>query len=1559
MKKKSFLLSVITLILSLTSCGNLSNNNESNELPSEEENPIVQPEIGNEETDVIPVSKYVEGSSEENIGSSDAYNSDGGLIVPFDTAFPEYMNKAVYDEASLLMKANTKDVSSIFKQIKSYGIKSYEFVTLVKEDVAWYKLNLSGTKSYEIINHLRAADSKALMFDLNYILEEESLQFQNGNSRSAESYFTEIEGIVPGSQGNKFFKEQYYFKNLNLKEAYKFLKEKGAPEGGKGITVAVIDTGVDLDHEDLKDNIWVNAGETANNGIDDDGNGYVDDVKGWNFVDENNTPYDDHGHGTHVAGIIAAQNNKVGTLGIAYNSKVMALKAGDQSGSFTQSRIAQAIYYAYMNGADVINMSFGGDTCSIAVQDALIAAYTTCSLVAAAGNEGLPTEGIAARPIYPAAFNFVIGVMSISAPGALSAFSNYDPMAFTTWEYETGSWGENVYSTIPNNKYMALSGTSMATPMVSAVIALLKSYYSNEDMYPSKFFMAQVAASSEVIVHPIRAPGACVLDAYTALTKLPKPNVKFLNHYLFDRKEHSNDNNENGSLDAGETVYFAPVFINRWGKATDFNVTLDTRSPISQTESPYVTIENTSFNFGDIGTYSTKDYLILGEDHSTYIGADLSKSLKINVLNDIPNAVNVNININITYRNALDEEDTTLYTSTSTVKLYISNGTVLPNVIDTDMTLTNDKLWIIEGKTFIEEGSTLRIEPGTTVQFGSTETDRIYSSSYSSPGLFIYGSLIAEGESDNPINFLTSEEAYNDSFIISTGLYQEKYDIYIKLRYLNIEGGLGFINLTEGEIDIEHCNFELLIKERTILSNNESRALSHSFALKNAQNSKFRFNFIGSNIHKLHLELELTNVSNSLIKLEKNVNVSSSASIALFKTNNITISNRDIQINIDFYHYNFISSSLTTDYQCYSRNYGIHHIANIYEPTIVSYNAFQTQINMEIEELCYLNLPKKLRDLFLDFERNDIFIPTFKNFSTGLELGKFYVGHNNLTILYIDGKYYDISGEELEIDDIKNILEKNDTADLGIAQKFEKYNNLFSSSNDKVFALNVQGDSTAFATIYTTTTLFIINAVFDIEYMNLCEENFPIIRDLIYKHFDSHIQENQNINLLTNDFNNVIINAPSKVSKNENNEGMLNLNTKDPYVSDEIVVDGYDDPSRSKIGLIDETHNDNEKLWPYITKMELTNKDGERQSTFGNEQINVKLTFNRDMDMDAPIRVRFGSYSIAADYEIDGTFIDPRTWIGTYTLNTLIESGTQYFNISGGHAAGDSWLTLEEPIGRFKFVLDTSKALSQTISGIGTDEGILLNWFQDDYDLSTVMGYNIYRSTEKDGNYQKINTQVIPFDETSFLDKDVMPGMTYWYTFTMVLTDFSETSPAGKITATAKDTMAPNIYHTPVYQTYTENNLIINCTISDNIGIQSATLYYRTTGSTEYKAVNMTKLNDRYSAKINANEITTAGIEYYIEASDGVNTITKGSAADPYQVIVKDSALIRNIGDVDGNGEINVKDAHMLLAAIYGEILLTDDQFIRADLNADGVLSTAEALRILQYINGTITSLTF
>ncbi len=238
---------------------------------------------------------------------------------------------------------------------------------------------------------------------------------------------------------------------------------------GKGTIVAVLDTGVDYNHQDLKNNIWTNSKEIAGNGIDDDGNGYIDDAKGWNFNDSNNNVLDNNGHGTHVSGTIAAENNGIGVTGIAYDAKIMAVKVLDAQGSGSYASIAKGIYYAVDNGAKIINMSLGGSSSNDTLESAIdYASKKGVIVVMAAGNEG------DSLPSYPAryAYNSGVAVGAVDKNNSFANFSNRSGSKEIT--YVTAP-GVDVYSTVPNNQYANYTGTSMATPHVAGAIALMLS----------------------------------------------------------------------------------------------------------------------------------------------------------------------------------------------------------------------------------------------------------------------------------------------------------------------------------------------------------------------------------------------------------------------------------------------------------------------------------------------------------------------------------------------------------------------------------------------------------------------------------------------------------------------------------------------------------------------------------------------------------------------------------------------------------------------------------------------------------------------------------------------------------------------------------------------------------------------------------------------------------------------------------------------------------------------------------------------------------------------------
>ena len=268
------------------------------------------------------------------------------------------------------------------------------------------------------------------------------------------------------------YPEQWSLPLMKLPQAWAIEK------GNREVVIAIIDSGIDYRHDDLASKAWINPDEVPDNGLDDDGNGYVDDIYGWDFTDApnlqaegdyiegDNEPIDERGHGTHVAGIAGAMpDNGIGIAGVAWECPLMAIRAGLSLGGSSRMQdddSAAAIVYAADNGASVINMSWGGEHRSFVIQDAINYAYARgVVLVAAAGNSQKP------EAIFPAAYRKVIAVASTEQNQQRFYQSNFGAAI------DLGAPGNVILSTQINNQYRLLTGTSMAAPHVAGVAALM------------------------------------------------------------------------------------------------------------------------------------------------------------------------------------------------------------------------------------------------------------------------------------------------------------------------------------------------------------------------------------------------------------------------------------------------------------------------------------------------------------------------------------------------------------------------------------------------------------------------------------------------------------------------------------------------------------------------------------------------------------------------------------------------------------------------------------------------------------------------------------------------------------------------------------------------------------------------------------------------------------------------------------------------------------------------------------------------------------------------------
>ena len=269
------------------------------------------------------------------------------------------------------------------------------------------------------------------------------------------------------------YPEQWSLPLINLPQAW------GIEKGNRDVVIAIIDSGIDYKHDDLASKIWVNPGEIPDNGLDDDGNGYIDDMHGWDFTDApnlqaegdfiegDNEPIDESGHGTHVAGIAGAMpNNGIGIAGVAWNCPLMAVRAGLSLGGGSRMQdddSAAAIVYAADNGASIINMSWGSAQHSFVIQDAIDYAYARGAvLIGAAGNSN------EAESIFPAGYRKVISVASTNQHKQRYYKSNFGASV------DIGAPGNAILSTQIDNDYRILTGTSMAAPHIAGVAALMR-----------------------------------------------------------------------------------------------------------------------------------------------------------------------------------------------------------------------------------------------------------------------------------------------------------------------------------------------------------------------------------------------------------------------------------------------------------------------------------------------------------------------------------------------------------------------------------------------------------------------------------------------------------------------------------------------------------------------------------------------------------------------------------------------------------------------------------------------------------------------------------------------------------------------------------------------------------------------------------------------------------------------------------------------------------------------------------------------------------------------------
>jgi serine protease len=390
---------------------------------------------------------------------------------------------------------------------------------------------------------------------------------------------------------------QWYLRKVQLPLAWDIT------QGDTNVVIGIVDTGVDLDHPDLAGNIWHNWREIPNNGIDDDGNGYVDDFVGWDFGGKDNFNNDRRKqdndpsekkpvHGTHVAGIASAvTNNGIGVAGAGFKCKIMAVKVSiDDDNENLIYYGYEGIVYAVDNGAKVINCSWGGGGGSRFEQEIINYATSKGALVvAAAGNER--TDEFHS----PSGYKYVLSVASVDSNDVKAGYSNFGETIDVCAPGGVFSVDGGIYNTWYNDTYISLTGTSMASPLVAGIAGLVRAKFPG--LSP-----LQVAEKIRVSADPIddKNPyyryqlGFGRVNAYKALT-ISSPAVRFEDFFVDDSL-----GNKDGAVDPGEVIQIKGVFKNYLDPASNLIARVETNDP-------YVQIINGTFTIGSLGTLQSKD----------------------------------------------------------------------------------------------------------------------------------------------------------------------------------------------------------------------------------------------------------------------------------------------------------------------------------------------------------------------------------------------------------------------------------------------------------------------------------------------------------------------------------------------------------------------------------------------------------------------------------------------------------------------------------------------------------------------------------------------------------------------------------------------------------------------------------------------------------------------------------------------------------------------------------------------------------------------------------------
>lgn len=512
--------------------------------------------------------------------------------------------------------------------------------------------------------------------------------------------------------------------------------------------IAILDTGVDINHPDLKDNIWTNEKEANGSDFeDDDNNGYFDDVHGWDFIHNTaiiNDGMDGNGHGTHCAGIAAAVGgNGIGITGANPNAKILPIKVMGDDGTGDVATIVRGIDYAVASGVNILSMSLGSSVNSSAQYQALSKAYAAyIPIVAAAGNSGASIYA-PGQPTFPAAYDIVLGVMASAQNGQRASYSNYDPDGpFYTkyantdatysgnvglgaigefWNYDLMAPGTGIMSTLPGGKYGKLSGTSMATPLVAGALSRMLQVKGFDYAKDYGIFGDMAEAKMK---------GTDVFDAKAAVS-YDESNREVALRLLAITIDDKEFGDGDGNADAGETIAIYPTIRSLWGEAKNIKVSI-TENP-NVNDSAYTIVEN-------------------GADFGFTVNSRGSATAKNPIKIKIGEKVNDGYTIPLTFDFTCDNMSGEPMHTHQRAYIDVVNAVEIGGMLTENTTLYPNVHYRVTKNLAVPKGVTLTIKPGTILKF-EDGTGISVTTKYNGGGIDTVNSgiLIMQGSSDSLI----------------------------------------------------------------------------------------------------------------------------------------------------------------------------------------------------------------------------------------------------------------------------------------------------------------------------------------------------------------------------------------------------------------------------------------------------------------------------------------------------------------------------------------------------------------------------------------------------------------------------------------------------------------------------------------------------------------------------------------------------------------------------------------------------------------------------------------